>query len=105
MSTTYWTAFGIADKPRQGRSQIDRRRALIEVVSKIACSAVWTETPDFMIFDSRIAIDDITDRFKSAIDDEVDLFVLVCTHSKAGRIVGANPDKDIFKLMTSIESG
>lgn len=105
MSSTYWTAFGIADLPSGGRSQRDRKRAFIEVVSKMACSAVWTETSDFVIFDSQAPIDDIADHFKSAIDHEMDLFVLVCAGSRAGRIVGRNHDKDIFKLMASIETG
>jgi hypothetical protein len=102
---TYWAAFDIANRPSRGRSHQERLRRFIEEVSRIASTAVWNETPNFIMFDSREDIDAIKDRFKSAIDDDIDLLVLVSTLSKAGRVVGVNRDADLFKLMGSIETG
>lgn len=105
MIDTYWTTFAIADEISQGRSRHDRHRAFFGSIARVASTAVWNGTPHFVMFDSHEEIDEIKNLFRSVIDDAIDLFVLANVSSKSSRIVGANPDPDIFKLMSAMEIG
>lgn len=105
MAQTYWISFAIDQRDRHGRSHEDRHEALVRVISDVASTAVWHETPCFMIFDSGHEMDAINERLKSAMDAEFDLFVLVSAQTCDARIVGPCHDRDIFKLIANIEAG
>lgn len=87
-----------------GRSSHERQEALLKVASNVAATAIWSETPHLLIFDSAHTVDELNDLFKEAIDQEVDLLIIVKSQSSWARIIGPNNDQDIFKLINGIKA-
>lgn len=94
--TTYWVSFRIA-KTGDYQSRYD---ALHESVQEVIHPGQWwMETTSFYIFESAKGADGIATHLKSAINPTHDLVLLGSMDKKICRVIGKNPDDDIYEIV------
>ena len=97
MADSYWISFHISETGNSDR----RYQTLIGEIRALTVDAWWTESVNFLLFNSDHAIDEIAARVHAAFDPALDLALLVRTDPEEARAIGAVTDGLLFELMPS----
>jgi hypothetical protein len=93
----YWMSFRI----ESNSTYSTRYTAVTEAIGKIS-TTWWIEPTSFIIFSSAKTINEIADIVKRSFNPKTDLAIIGMMENTATRLVGANDDKDIYKLIPKI---
>ena len=95
MASTYWITFKIGESGNaEGRYQ-----ALLAKVRQLTHAMWWTESANFLLFDSDHDIEALAAEVATVLDLSVDLALIARDEGREARAIGATEDPWLFELM------
>lgn len=91
----YWISFRIADDGGREAVYDD----LVQSCHEMASQLIWEATTSFITFNCELETSQVVRNIKSVIRPNRDLAVVGSFTHKICRVIGNNPDPDIFKLL------
>jgi hypothetical protein len=97
MADSYWITFFISHHGDEER----RYQALLAAIRPLISGKWWTESVNFLLFDSEHGIDHIADEICRVLDTDTDLALLAATTEQKARVIGTVKEARLYELMPS----